>query len=99
MAIQNMAPIIEYQAWIKKFSEYNEDILIQKLREIDELLWEKRKKLFKSLENGEISKIIFCKLNSEIIRFEKNNFVNNLRLVVFMDYPNKIDELSNKNNK
>lgn len=99
MAIQIMSSIIECEGWINRFREYNEDLLIDKLKEISELLWLKRKNLFIDLEMGIITKEIFSKINSEISRFEKNNYVNNLRMAVIMDNPQNIEVIYNKSSK
>lgn len=99
MAIQIMSSIIECEGWINRFREYNEDLLIDKLKEITELLWLKRKNLFIDLEMGIITKEIFSKINSEISRFEKNNYVNNLRMAVIMDNPQNIEVIYNKSSK
>ena len=99
MAIQIMSSIIECEGWINRFREYNQDLLIEKLKEIDELLWLKRKNLFIDLEMGKISKNVFVKINSIIFRFEKNYYVNNLRMAVIMDNPNNIDVIYNNNSK
>lgn len=99
MAIQIMSSIIECEGWINRFREYNEDLLIEKLIEIDELLWLKRKNLFIDLEMGKITKDIFIRVNSIIYRFEKNNYVNNLRMAIIMDNPQNIEVIYNKSSK
>ncbi len=99
MAIQIMSSIIECEGWINRFREYNEDLLIDKLKEITELLWLKRKNLFIDLEMGIITKDIFVRVNSIIYRFEKNNYVNNLRMAVIMDNPKNIEVIYNKSSK
>lgn len=99
IAIQIMSCIIEYQGWINRFKDYEQDVLLEKLKEINEILWIKRKNMFILLENGIITKEQFTKVNSEITRFEKNNFVNNIKLAIIMDNPNEIDIIYRKNSK
>ena len=57
---------------------------------------EKRKNLFLDLANKKISKEVFSKINSEITRFEKNNYVNNLRIATIMDNPHNLEIIYNK---
>ena len=99
IAIQIMSCIIEYQGWINRFKDYEQDVLLEKLKEINEILWIKRKNMFILLENGIITKEQFTRVNSEITRFEKNNFVNNIKLAIIMDNPNEIDIIYRKNSK
>ena len=99
IAIQIMSCIVEYQGWINRFKDYKQDELIKKLQEIDELLWAKRKNMFLLLENGKITKELFTRVNSEITRFEKNNFVNSIKLAIIMDNPENIDVIYKSSSK
>ena len=95
-AIQIMSAIVELQGWYTKYSIYNQDLILEKLKELNELLWMKRKNMFLALENGRISKYVFTVKNSYITAYERNNFVNTNRLVNIMNNPEDLEPTNKK---